>query len=170
MGNSDKPGTSFARKEDKVYELKENLIPFLKTDVDYWIDKTLLSIDKKDINKIHLETKKSSFTLNKQSYIWTVITYDKKMNVNMDNKNLQALLDGFKNIRAKTLIYKDLNKFSKLFEDTDIYIELESDDGDFNLLSVKKDDKTTYLFFNGNYFEIDSNYLNVFDKKIEDFQ
>ena len=115
---------------DNVFQTSPTLMPFLHADADDWKDKTLLSVDEKDIRRIALKSPEDELILEKKQDVWHVVQPEE---YEADSLSVRTLFDQLKQVRAESFV--DSIEGSQIdFENPDYKISVRLIDDSLNLV------------------------------------
>ena len=159
--------------DNKIYQLKENLYYSLNPKLSSWRNRKVLEIKESQIDKIHVAYSKNSFTLTATDSLWLYSDSNNEFAIKRDNKTLNKIKTGLRNLSTSKFIDNKYEEYSKLFKDPILEIMVTTIDGNKQHIAVVKKDENFILKKNDNkenLFKITSSWVNRFSKSPGHFE
>ena len=168
FGFSNNYSTCFSRTNGIVFELSSNIIPRLREDLKYWIDKYIIKTNKENIYKIDLAFGKKSYQLIKGDSTWNFIQKKKNKRIKNDNNILQQILETFTNLTFDDILFEDVNQYEKKFLDPYFSVSISGIEN-LKIYTIQENDNNYVIKKDNYYYRVSKSKLENIFKTAKDF-
>lgn len=164
-----------ARKKDsnEVYLLDQSVSYLLKSDTQYWREKTVATIEEESIEKISVLYADHGYELTKEDTAWVYADGENVLTLKEDNSTLRSLVNSLKRITSTQFKDNEFEKYEAALAKPDLEIGIVQLDGNSIYLRLAKSEDSKYVMQLNNdtetLFVQYEGWVKRFQKTFEDF-
>lgn len=147
LGHSEHQMFTNIRKynENKVYQLRQNILPMLEVDSQAWRSRHIVQIPEHEIASVRIQTDELDYTLTAEEDSWRYEDRFEEFFVPPDNLPKNDIFRGLRRLRASDFIDFNYAEYADNFTEPVLVVEIEQRDGRVRKLEFAEKDERWYI-------------------------